>query len=105
MVIKIGGFRKKTRHKLKKAPRQKSKISLRKYFQEFSKGDVVTLKAEPAVQGGMYFPRFHGRKGTVVGQRGSNYIISFKDHDKVKTLIVHPVHLEKIMVSPKHEQA
>ena len=67
MVVKIGGFRKKTRHKLKKTLRQKGKISLSKYFQEFSDGDVVCLQVEPAVKGGMYFPRFHGRKGIVSG--------------------------------------
>lgn len=99
MVKKIGGFRKRTRHKLKKDLRQKGKLSLRKYFQEFSVGDVVCLKAEPSVQGGMYFPRFHGRKGTVIGQRGSSYIVTLKDGGVQKKFIVRPIHLEKIMIT------
>ena len=97
MVIKIGGFRKRTRHKLKKGLRQKGKISLRRFFQEFSVGDAVCLKAEPAYQKGMYFPRlYHGKTATVTGKRGQCYILSIRDQNQMKMLIVHPVHLDKI---------
>jgi ribosomal protein L21E len=54
MSKKIGSLRRKTRHKLSKTQRTKGKISLTKYFQKFKQGDKVVLKAEPAVQKGMY---------------------------------------------------
>src|SRR3989338_1698572 len=99
MVKKIGGFRKRTRHKLKKHLREKGKLSLSRYFQEFSVGDIVCLKAEPNVIKGMYFPRYHGKKGKVIGQRGNSYIVSLKDGQIEKKLIVHPVHLSKININ------
>lgn len=96
MVKKIGGFRRKTRGKLSKGNKQKGKISLTKYFQKFNDGDIVALVAEPAVQNGMYFPRFHGKRGTVNGKSGNCYKITIKDGNKEKLLIVHPVHLKKV---------
>ena len=97
MVQRIGGFRRKTRNKLKKSIRQKGKVSLTKYFQSFKDGERVLLKAEPAVQKGMYFPRYHGLSGVVKEKRGNCYAITIKDHrTKEKTLIVHPVHLSRM---------
>ena len=60
---RVGGFRRKTRHKLKKNVRSQGKVSLKNYFKELTEGDKVVLKAEPAIQKGMYFPRFHGKVG------------------------------------------
>ena len=96
MAQRTGGFRRKTRDKLKKGLREKGKISLTKYFQTFSEGDKVCLKGEPAVQKGMYFPRFHGKNGIIKGKSGSCYEVKIKDGDKEKLLIVHPVHLKKV---------
>ena len=95
MVTRTGGFRRKTRFKLQKNIRQKGKISLKKFFQEFKEGERCVLKAEPAVQGGMYFPRFHGKSGIIKGKRGACYMVGIKDGKVEKTLIVHPVHLIK----------
>lgn len=95
MAKRVGSFRRKTRSKLKKPARAKGKISIRKFFQKFKEGDTVYLKAEPAVQKGMYFPRFHGRAGVITGKKGKCYVMSIKDGNKKKTLIVHPIHLKK----------
>jgi large subunit ribosomal protein L21e len=95
MSKRIGGFRRKTRNKLKKSLRDKGKISINKYFQEFKIGEKVVLKAEPAIQKGMYFPRFHSKTGLVKGKKGSCYEIIIKDGGKAKMLIVHPIHLQK----------
>jgi len=95
MAKRIGGFRRKTRSKLKKSLRDKGKISIKKYFQEFKIGEKVLLKAEPAIQKGMYFPRFHSKTGLVKGKKGSCYEIVIKDGGKEKMLIVHPIHLQK----------
>lgn len=93
MVTRIGGMRRKTRNKLAKHARKKGKISIRQQLQEFSVGDKVLLKAEPAVQQGMYFPRFHGKIGTVTGTQGNCYLVDIYDGNKKKAVVVHPVHL------------
>ncbi|MDP3916926.1 MAG: 50S ribosomal protein L21e [Nanoarchaeota archaeon] len=96
MATRVGGFRRKTRHKLAKKPSEKGKISIRKYFQELKKDDSVCFKAEPACQNGMYFPRFHGKTGKIITKKGSCYEVAFKDGNKQKIAIVHPVHLKKV---------
>ena len=96
MATRIGGQRRKTRFKLQKGYRQKGKISLSKYFQKLEMGQRVLFKAESAVQGGMYHPRFHGKVATVVGKQGACYMVKFKDHKKEKQMIVHPIHLRKV---------
>jgi len=96
MTKRIGGFRRKTRNKLRKNIRAKGKISLTRYFQELSLNDKVLLKAEPSIQKGMYYPRYHGKPGIIKNKIGSCYEVLIKDGKKEKTLIVHPVHLRKI---------
>jgi large subunit ribosomal protein L21e len=91
-----GGFRRKTRHKLGKHYKAKGKISLRSFFADFKEGDRVVLKAEPAYQKGMYYPRFHGRSGIVINKKGHCYEVLIKDGNKEKLLIVHPVHLLRV---------
>lgn len=95
MAKRIGSLRRKTRSKLRKNIRRKGKISLTKYFQTFKTNDKVQLLAESAVQKGMYFPRFHGKAGKIIGKQGSCYKIEIKDGKKLKTLLVHPIHLKK----------
>ena len=96
MAKRTGGNRSKTRGIFKKNIKDRWKISIRKYFQEFKLGDKVILKAEPAVQTGMYFRRFHGKVGEVSGMKGECYIIKIKDFNMKKELIVHPVHLNRL---------
>lgn len=96
MATRIGGGRRKTRQKFKKHYKLAGKISLRNYLQEFSEGDKVALRTEPAVQNGMYHRRFHGKIGTIERKNGSCYYVRIKDGDKAKHLIVHPVHLKKM---------
>ncbi len=96
LVKRIGSFRRKTRHKLGKKTRKKGKINLSKYFQTFKIGEKVILKAESAVQKGMYRPVFHGKSGIVNAKKGRCYEVSIKDKNKQKTIIVHPIHLKRI---------
>ena len=95
MAQRMGGSRRKSRHKLSKNVREHGKISLPAYFQIFTKGDPVFLVADPSIHRGLYHARFHGRAGTVVGPRGKCYEIAIKDVHMHKVLIVHPVHLKK----------
>ncbi len=96
MTKRIGGFRRKTRHKLSKKQKDKGKISLRKYFQSFKVGDRVLLNAESAIHNGMYNPKYHSKSATVLGKRGKCYKLEIQDKNKSKTLIVHPVHLRRL---------
>ena len=66
------------------------------YFQEFKTGDNVCLAAEPSIHGGMYYPRFHGKAGIVVGKQGKCYEVRIHDVKMPKTVIVHPVHLKRL---------
>ena len=56
----------------------------------------MILSAEPAVQKAMYHRRFHGKKGIIQSLRGQCYEVNIKDGNKIKTLIVHPVHLKRL---------
>ena len=96
MASRIGGFRRKTRSKLSRNVREKGKISLTRFFQVFKEGEQVQLHANPSIQKGMYFPRFHGKAGTITSKRGNCYNVKIKDGNKEKVLVVHPIHLKRI---------
>ncbi|HII15986.1 MAG TPA: 50S ribosomal protein L21e [Nanoarchaeota archaeon] len=93
MVQRMGGFRRKTRYKLKKQEGTKGKISISRYFKSFKEGDTVVLKPEPSVHAGMPYPRFQGKSGLVVGKQGECYKVMIKDGSMEKMIIVHPIHL------------
>jgi large subunit ribosomal protein L21e len=96
MVQRVGTSRSKTRHKFKKSPSMKGKISLTRFFQKAEMGDKVCLKAEPGYQNGIYHPRFHGLIGTLVGKKGRCYEVKIRDGGMEKVLIVHPVHFQRM---------
>lgn len=96
MVTRIGGFRRKTRSKFRKNISSRGKLSLTRFLQVFNPKDKVVLKAEPAYQRGLYFPRFHGKNGIVEGMQGNCCKVAIKDGNKEKLVLVHPVHLKKI---------
>jgi large subunit ribosomal protein L21e len=96
MTTRMDGFRKRTRSKFKKENSLKGKISIKKYLQQFAVGETVYLSVEPAYQKGMYRPKYMGKTGTVVRQKGTCYEIKINDLGKSKILIVHPVHLIKV---------
>lgn len=97
MVRRTGGMRRKSRHKFEKYYKRRGKISVSRFFQSFVVGDHVTLLAEPAYQKSMYKGRFHGKSGTISGQQGSCYKVTITDGDKAKVLLLHPVHLQKLV--------
>lgn len=96
MVRRVGGTRRKSRSKLKKPLRERSKLSLSKYFQTFKAGDKVVLKIEPSVQEGMPPPRFQGNSATVKAKKATCYEVIIKDVNKEKVIVVHPIHLKKV---------
>ncbi len=96
MSKRKGGYRHKTRRLWKKNHRDKGKISITKCMAEYNEGQKVTLVAEPAVQTAIFHSRFQGLTGTVIGKRGGCYCVTIHDGGKLKTIIVHPVHLNKL---------
>lgn len=96
MATRLGGLRRKSRHKMTKGVRTKGKVSLSSYFQTLENGDQVYLTVEPAIQKGFYSPKYLGKSGIVTGKRGRCYEVAIKDFTKEKTLVVHPVHLKKV---------
>tara|TARA_Y100000310_G_C20586858_1_gene765879 strand:- start:612 stop:863 length:252 start_codon:yes stop_codon:yes gene_type:complete len=80
---------------LKKQYKEKGKVPLSKYFQEFNVGDKVGLSLHSSVQTGMYFRRFHGKHGNIIGKKGRCYGVEIKDGGKKKIQYVHPIHLKK----------
>ena len=97
MTMRIGGLKRKTRKKLLKHVRERGKLSVRRYFQKFELGDEVRIKIEPSILKGMPHPDFQGLSGRVVGVQGDCYIVEVKDKRKKKKLIIHPVHLRRIV--------
>ena len=96
MAIRKYGSRRKSRSKLKKNIRSRGKISISRYLQEFKIGDRVMLDAEPAIQKGMYHPRYHSLVGVVVGRRREGYQVRINDNDNVKDIFVRAIHLRGV---------
>lgn len=95
MTKRIGGTRRKTRHKMAKNVRERGKVSLVRYFQKFKNGERVYLVPEPSVHSGLYHSRFCGKAGIVLGKRGECYEVKINDINKGKVIITHPVHLKR----------
>lgn len=80
---------------LKKNIREHGKIKLSRYFQEFKKGDKVSVVREIAVYHN--FPkRLQGRSGVIESKRGRHYVVAINDQAKPKKFIIEPVHLKRI---------
>ena len=96
MARRKGGSRRKTRAKFRRNVNDRGKVSIKKYLQSFKLGDRVCLDANPSIHRGLYFPRFHGLKGVITEKKGECYLVQFKDKNKLKKVIAHPVHLTKL---------
>ncbi|HDM60427.1 MAG TPA: 50S ribosomal protein L21e [Archaeoglobus veneficus] len=93
MGWKSHGFRFKSGRKLRKGVREKG-IRIRRALQTFEVGQYVHIDIDSAVHKGMPHPRFQGRTGRIIGQRGRAYLVEVRDGGKYKTLIVRPEHLK-----------
>ncbi len=85
------GYRRRTRN-LRVKPKDKGKVSIRKYMQEFKKDDVVSIKVNPLYQA-IPHPRFNGKTGKIVSVQGRAYYVSIADGGKKKNILVTPEHL------------
>ena len=93
---RVGGFRRKSRHKMRKSISEKGKLHISRFLGTFELEDRVLLKAYPSYQKGLFCLRFHGKIGEIVGKTGECYKVQIKDGNKKKECIVHPVHLIKV---------
>lgn len=91
---RMGGLRRKTRHLFTIPRRQKGKINITKYMQEFGQGDKVKLHFNASVHISPFKARHHGKIGQVQKKRGSCYEVAIKENNK--TIIVHPAHLMRL---------
>ena len=96
MVKRSKGLRSKSRHKLKKKPRDRGINSITRALQEFVEGESVNIVLDPAVHKGMPHVRFHGYTGKVEGRQGESYLVGIDVGKKHKTLIVRSEHLRRV---------
>ncbi|MBI2145176.1 50S ribosomal protein L21e [Candidatus Woesearchaeota archaeon] len=102
MVKRVGTSRRKTRKFYSVPKKMKGKLTVSSFVKKFNDGENVVLKAHPAILEGIYFRRFHGKMGKIVGKQGRCYKVQLTDGGKQKTLIVAAVHLKSAnMVAPK----
>lgn len=63
-------------------------------LREFNDGDRVLLRFNPSIKSGRPSTlRFNGIRGIVRGRQGAAYVVSIKDGNKTKELVVGNAHL------------
>jgi large subunit ribosomal protein L21e len=96
MVKRSKGLRSKSRHILRKKPRDRGIISITRALQQFEEGDLVNIVINPTIHKGMPHIRFHGKTGKIKGKQGESYIVGISDGKKIKSLIIKPEHLRRV---------
>jgi len=92
---KSQGLRRKSRAALTKKVRERGKMPLTRLLTEYSPGEKVIIKIDPAIHKGMPHKRFSGQVATVKGKRGNAYILEIPQTKIVKTIIALPQHIRK----------
>jgi len=95
MVKRSKGIRSKSRHILRKKPRDRGINSITRSLQEFEKGESVNIVIDSSVHKGMPHIRFQGYTGKIEGKQGEAYLVGIDDGKKHKTLIIKPDHLRR----------
>ena len=101
-MVKHHGYRSKTRHKHRKNVRDRGLGSIEKYLIDYNVNDKVDIITDSSQhKRGMPHSRYHGRTGTVTGQRGRCYLVQVKLGNATKVLIIGKEHLRINSVSAK----
>ena len=95
MVKRSRGIRSKSRHVLRKRPRDRGISPIMRALQQFEEGDSVNIVIDPSIHKGMPHPRFHGYTGMIERKQGDAYLVGIDVGKKHKTLIVKPEHLRR----------
>jgi large subunit ribosomal protein L21e len=75
--------------------REKGKLKLSSYFKKIDDGTRVALVADAGIRTS-FSKRLQGVSGKVITSRGKFKEVEIKDGNKLKTLVVHPIHLKKL---------
>lgn len=95
MVYGSHGFLRRSRNTLKGKPRDRGKISIRRYFQEFEVGETAGISIDVQYRN-IPYPKFNGKVGKITKQQGRAYYININDNGRKKDVLVSPEHLQKI---------
>jgi large subunit ribosomal protein L21e len=96
MVQRSRGARSKSRHIMRKSPRERGNPTVTKVLREFPEGTRVAVKIDPSSQRGVPHIRFQGLTGQVVGRQGHAHVVHLKDGGKLKTVIARAEHLRPV---------
>ena len=96
MVKRSRGIRSKSRHILRKKPRNRGISSITRAIQQFEIGERVSITIDSSVHKGMPHPRFQGYTGKIEGKQGDAYLVGINDGKKQKVLIVRSEHLGRV---------
>ena len=96
MVKRSKGLRSKSRHILRKKPRDRGMISITRALQQFVEGERVNIVIDTSIHKGMPHISFHGQTGKIEGKQGDSYIVGITDGNKKKSLIIKPEHLRRV---------
>ena len=96
MVKRSKGIRSKSRHILRKKPRNRGISPITRAIQQFEIGENVNVVIDSSVHKGMPHPRFQGYTGKIEGKQGDAYLVGINVGKKHKTLIVGSEHLGRV---------
>lgn len=92
-MSKSQGFRRRSRHILRKSPRTRGKQPLSRLLQEYEEGDKVVIIIDSSVHKAMPHHRYHGLVGTITQKRGRAYVIEMMQGGKTRKIITRPEHI------------
>ncbi len=96
MVQRSRGPRSKSRHILKKSPRERGNPRLTRVLRQFPEGTRVAIKVDASSQKGMPHIRFQGHTGKVTRRQGDAHVVELKIGNKVKSVIARAEHLKPV---------
>ncbi|MFH1101936.1 MAG: 50S ribosomal protein L21e [Methanobacteriota archaeon] len=96
MVKRSKGIRSKSRHILRKKPRNRGISSITRALQQFEIGEPVNIEIDSSTHKGMPHPQFQGYTGKIKGMQGNSYVVGIIVGKKHKTLVVRPEHLGRV---------
>mgnify|MGYP000159135704 FL=1 len=89
------GLRSGSRKKFTRAKRERGLSPITRILEQYGVGESVNIVIDPSIQRGQPHHRFHGLTGTVIRMQGKACVVSTKEGDAVKQLIIRPEHLRR----------
>lgn len=96
MVKRSRGIRSKSRHVLRKKPKDRGISSITRAIQRFEIGESVSVNIDSSIHKAMPHPRFQGYTGIIEGMQGDAYLVGINVGKKHKKLIIGPEHLGRV---------